>query len=113
VHRTFLSLVAVAALLVAQPQAQNAQSKASARPAATPSAAVVNLNTATVSDLQRLPGIGAKTAARILEYREKKGPFKKIEELMNVQGIGEKNFLKLRTQVTVATKPERSNPEQD
>ncbi|MQA30189.1 MAG: hypothetical protein GEU82_10165 [Luteitalea sp.] len=72
-------------------------------PAAKP-VMVVNLNTATVTDLQELPGIGAIVSARIVEYRQKNGPFKKIEELMNVQGIGEKSFLKLRSQVTVASK---------
>lgn len=61
----------------------------------------VNLNTASATELEQLPGIGAKVAARIVEYRTKKGPFKKIEELMNVQGIGEKSFLKLRSQLTV------------
>ena len=51
-------------------------------------------------------GIGKSTATRIVEYRQKNGPFKKIEELMNVQGIGEKSFLKLRAQLTVgATAP--------
>jgi competence protein ComEA len=44
-------------------------------------------------------------AARIIEYRQKKGPFKKVEELMNVQGIGEKNFLKLKPQLTVGNVP--------
>jgi competence protein ComEA len=71
-----------------------------ARSAAKP-AAMVNLNTATQAELETLPGVGAKMAARIIEYRQKKGPFKKIEELMNVQGIGEKNFLKLKPQLTV------------
>ena len=51
--------------------------------------------------LEGLPGVGAKTAARIVEYRQKNGPFKKIEELMNVRGLGEKNFLKLKSQLTV------------
>jgi competence protein ComEA len=68
-------------------------------------APVVNLNTATAAELEQLPGIGAKVAARIVEYRTKKGPFRKIEELMNVQGIGEKSFLKIRAQLTVAGTP--------
>ena len=100
--RAFLSVIAVVGLLVAQPFAQGTPPKSDARPAKP--AAVVNLNTATVADLQDLPGIGAKTAARIIEYRQKKGPFRKIEELMNVQGIGEKSFLKLRSQLTVGAK---------
>jgi len=56
----------------------------------------VNLNTATKADLEKLPGIGPSMAQRILDYRQKNGSFKKIEELMNIQGIGEKSFLKLR-----------------
>jgi competence protein ComEA len=67
---------------------------------------MVNINTASLVELEGLPGIGSKVAARIVEYRKTKGPFKKIEELMNVQGIGEKSFLKLRAQLTVGAKPE-------
>jgi competence protein ComEA len=66
--------------------------------------AVVNLNTATQAQLESLPGIGAKVAERILEYRQKNGQFKKIEDLMNVQGIGEKSFLKLKPLLTVTDK---------
>jgi competence protein ComEA len=66
-------------------------------------AAAVNLNTATSAQLEGLPGIGAKTAQRILEYRQKSGGFKKVEELMNVKGIGEKSFLKLKPHITVGT----------
>jgi competence protein ComEA len=65
--------------------------------------APVNLNTATVAQLENLPGIGKSTAERILEYRQKSGGFKKIEDLMNVRGIGEKSFLKLKPLITVAT----------
>ena len=61
----------------------------------------LNLNSATEAQLEGLPGIGAATAARIVEYRKKNGGFKKVEDLMNVKGIGEKSFLKLKTLVTV------------
>ena len=69
----------------------------------------VNINTASAAELEALPGIGAKTAARIVEYRQKNGSFKKVEELMNVRGVGEKNFLKLKAQITVgSTKTDRA-----
>ena len=61
----------------------------------------VNLNTATATQLELLPGVGPATAQRILEYRQKSGGFKKIEELMNVRGIGEASFLKLKALVSV------------
>src|SRR4030095_13083380 len=67
--------------------------------AATPTAApvlpakpAINLNTATLDQLETLPGIGRKTAERILEYRTKSGGFKRIEDLMNAKGNGEKTF---------------------
>ena len=102
--RLFASLVAAALLAAVMPPGITAMQRASGRSAAkaTP-AAVVNINTASAAELEALPGIGAKTAARIVDYRQKNGPFKKIEELMNVRGVGEKNFLKLKAQITVAT----------
>ena len=105
--RMLWSLVALVACLSIQASAQGAPPKAEShqvRPTA-----LVNLNSATASQLQELPGIGAKTAERIIEYRQKKGPFKKIEELMNVKGIGEKSFLKLRPQITVTGKPDSAD----
>ncbi len=68
---------------------------------------VVNLNTATSDQLQKLPGIGPRTAARIIEYRQKNGGFKKIEELMNVRGVGEKSFLRIKAHLTVT--PAKAN----
>ena len=106
--RMFLSFVAVAFLMSTHPHAAAAAQRTAAprsgvKPAVT---SIINLNTASPTDLEALPGIGAKTAARIVEYRQKNGPFKKIEELMNVRGVGEKSFLKLKDQITVAaTKP--------
>jgi comEA protein len=65
-------------------------------------ASVVNLNTATEAELQALPGLGPAIAKRIVDYRQKSGGFKKVEDLMNVQGIGEKSFLRLKPLLTVA-----------
>ena len=62
---------------------------------------VLNLNTATVDQLQRLPGVGRVLATRIVEFREKKGPFKRVEELLAVQGISERKWKVLREYVTV------------
>ena len=110
--RAVLMLLAVIAIAIPAAAQQSAPAKPSAakaakpaaassgKPAATPTAPV-NLNTATQEQLESLPGVGAKAAERILEYRQKNGNFKKIEDLMNVQGIGEKSFLKLKPQVVV------------
>ncbi len=74
----------------------------SRQPAAkTAAAAPVNLNTATMAQLETLPGIGPATAQRIVDYRQQNGGFKKIEELMNVRGIGEASFLKLKSLVSL------------
>ena len=64
-------------------------------------ASKVNLNTATADQLATLPGVGSKLAARILEHRQKAGAFKSVQELMNVKGIGEKNFDKIQAHVTL------------
>lgn len=61
----------------------------------------VNINTASEQELQQLSGIGAKKAADIIQYREANGSFKKIEELSEVSGIGEKTVEKLRPFVTL------------
>ena len=95
VHVMVLSLVfAAAGALTAQ---ENAPPAATARAAST----LVNLNTATPAQIATLPGIGPKMAQLIVEHREKTGGFKKVEELMQVKGIGEKSFLKLKELVTV------------
>ena len=108
--RVFLSVFVVTALLAALAPAAIAQEKEKA-PKSKPKPAValntpVNLNTATAAELEALPGVGAATAKLIIEHRQKVGGFKKVEELMNIKGIGEKSFLKLKPMVTVS--PEKA-----
>jgi competence protein ComEA len=62
----------------------------------------ININTATVQQLTLLPGVGEKLATRIVDYRQKSGGYKSAQELLNVRGIGEKNFQKLQPLVTVS-----------
>ncbi|HEL2383956.1 TPA: helix-hairpin-helix domain-containing protein [Streptococcus suis] len=62
---------------------------------------LVNLNTATESDLQTISGIGAKRAADIIAYREANGGFKSVDDLNNVSGIGDKTMESIRPYVTV------------
>ncbi|MEH7525045.1 helix-hairpin-helix domain-containing protein [Bacillus sp. JJ1503] len=61
----------------------------------------VNLNTANEAELQTLTGIGPAKAAAIIEFRETNGPFKAIEDLKSISGIGEKTFEKLRDSIKV------------
>jgi len=120
--RTLLSLAALTVMLAAPASPADAEQtarpgeqasspragRATAKPAAT---GIVNINSASAADFEGLPGIGAKTAQRIVEYRQKNGPFKKVEDLMNVRGIGEKNFLKLKPQLSVgAAKSDNPTP---
>ena len=86
-HRTFLSLILVAlavAVAVVAGAADGPQ----------PSG-VVNINTASVEQLQMLPRVGPALAGRIIEFREANGPFQSVDEIIAVKGIGESSFEKL------------------
>lgn len=63
--------------------------------------AKININAATPEQLQALPGIGPALAKNIVEHRTRSGKFAKIEELLNVKGIGEKRFAKLKNYISV------------
>lgn len=64
----------------------------------------ININSADVEELTDLPGIGPTYAKRIVEYRKEFGPFKKIEDLLNVRGIGDRTFDKIRDRITIKEK---------
>lgn len=61
-----------------------------------PAENAININTATAQELEKLPDVGAKTAERIIEYRETFGKFRRIENLLLVEGISDKKFRNMR-----------------
>ena len=66
-----------------------------------PLTAKVNINTAAADELDTLPGIGAEMARRIMDYRAANGPFKSIEDIQRVTGIGDATYQKLKDRITV------------
>ncbi len=63
---------------------------------------VVNINTATAQQLELLPRVGPSLAARIIAFRKANGPFKKVDELVAVKGIGERSLANLAAYTTVS-----------
>lgn len=61
----------------------------------------ININKADSANLIQLPGVGPATAQKILDYRSKNGPFKNIEDIKNVSGIGEKKFEQIKDKIKV------------
>jgi competence protein ComEA len=70
-------------------------------PEASPTSSLVNLNTAALSELESLPGIGPTLAQRILDYRQANGPFATIEAIQEVPGIGPVKFEQIRRLISV------------
>jgi competence protein ComEA len=73
----------------------------------------IDINSASVQELQKLPQIGAAVAQRIVDYRGKHGKFSKIEEIMKVKGIGEKTFLKIKPLITVEQESKSKKKEKE
>lgn len=66
-----------------------------------PNQGTININTASAEELQRLPGVGPSYAVRIVQFRKENGPFANPDQLMDVSGIGDKKFAKMRPFVRV------------
>ena len=65
------------------------------------SSSVININTASESELEQLPGIGPSISSRIIEYRNKNGKFKSIEDIKNVTGVGDSKFEKIKDLIKI------------
>ena len=90
--------------LVERPAVGEAPPTRAETPSQTPAPTVtrlININTATAAELELLPGIGPALAGRIIDYRTKHGPFKAVEELDHVSGIGPRTLAKIRPVATV------------
>jgi comEA protein len=78
-----------------------------------PPAQPVNINTANSEQLQQVPGIGPATADKILQMRKSYGPFKSVDDLLAIRGLGAKRLEKMRKYLTVGkTAPKNSSPQQ-
>ncbi len=75
-----------------------------------PPAKPVNINTATSEELQQVPGIGPATAQKILQMRKSYGPFKSVDDLLAIRGLGQKRLDKMRKYLTTGkTNPPKSD----
>jgi comEA protein len=70
----------------------------------------INLNTATIAELESLPGVGANTAKAIIDFRKHSGPFQRVEDLLAIKGISKTKLEKLRPYVTVAPLTPKQQP---
>ncbi|MBN2339570.1 MAG: helix-hairpin-helix domain-containing protein [Acidobacteria bacterium] len=101
-HRTGIACILVLSLgMVFGSVSVLAQKAPASTGQAAAAAAKININSATAEQLASLPGIGPSMARSIIEHRSKVGRFQRIEELMNVKGVGEKKFLKIKDRLTV------------
>ena len=91
----FAAFLAGGLMLAASPAVE------AAGPDAKQEVSPIDVNSASVEELMSIPGIGQVMAQRIVEFREKNGPYKSVDDLLKVQGIGEKSLAKLRDRFTV------------
>ncbi|MEE4314602.1 MAG: ComEA family DNA-binding protein [Desulfofustis sp.] len=103
-HRVVVSILCSLVLLfsVAGPALSQAAGAKSAAAAAQVAGETVDINRADLEQLATLPGIGEKLAERINAYREENGPFKSVDDLLNVKGVGPKMLEKIKPLITVS-----------
>jgi len=96
-RRIFVPLLLAVCLSAAGLRAANPPRTETAAPSG-----VININSASAEQIAYLPRVGIKLAQKVVDYRKANGPFKKIEDLMEVKGVGERFFVALRSHLTVS-----------
>ncbi len=99
-HRTLSAIFLVIALLL--PASAFAKKKAPDHP--------IDLNAATEKELEELPGVGSTTAKAIVEFREKSGKFKRVDDLLVIRGISESKLARIRPYVVIGPPPASMKP---
>jgi len=99
--RRLAGIVVLAVTLGALPCSSSLPAPQSHDNAGKPPAAAIDINRAAADDFQQLPGIGPRLAKEIVAYRNKHGPFRRVEDLMVIKGIGYKKWKKIRPYVRV------------
>ena len=99
----FLLVVSAAIVLFTYPASTSAQKTLPSQP--------INLNTATIAQLEALPGIGPNTAKSIVDFRNHSGPFQRVEDLFAIKGISKSKLEKLRPYVTVGPAAPNRHPD--
>jgi competence ComEA-like helix-hairpin-helix protein len=96
-HRVFVALTAILYCYILVVAAGDTKKHLPTQP--------LDLNTATIEQLQQLPEVGPTTAKSIIRFREKSGPFRRVEDLLVIRGISKQRLEKMRPYVTVASSP--------
>ena len=102
--RLFACLGVLAFAIEPLPYSTRASTRLNQEKAAKHQAIVIDINKATANDLQKLPGIGPGLARQIVAYRERNGPFRRVEDLMVIRGIGFKKWKGIRPYVRVGSR---------
>jgi competence protein ComEA len=95
------SIALLALVLFAAAPLSRAATPPAASASAVPAPARVNINSASAEELQSLKGIGPRTAAAIITWRQQEGPFKSVDQLLAIKGIGEKTLARFRDRLSL------------